>query len=57
MIVPRDKLRKIRVHHSVGKVLEKLGLSLDELLHSWIQLWLLRCPVLTVHWWLIDTRS
>jgi hypothetical protein len=35
----------LQVGHSVGQVLEKLGLGpgLDELLHSWIHLSLLLC--------------
>jgi hypothetical protein len=40
----------LQVHHNVGQILEELGPSLNELLHSLIHLWLLRCPTLTVHW-------
>jgi hypothetical protein len=51
----------LQVDHSVGQVLEKLGLGLDEVLHSWIHLSLLLCTAgtagspCTSHWGLINT--
>jgi hypothetical protein len=51
----------LQVGHNVGQVLEKLGLSLEKLLHSWIHLSLLLCTAGTVgspwtsHWGLINT--
>jgi hypothetical protein len=34
----------LQIRHSVGQVLEKLSLRLEELLHGGIHLCLLRCP-------------
>jgi hypothetical protein len=45
----------LQVRHDVGQVLEKLGLCLQELLHSGIHLCLLGCSSWTIHCWLINS--
>jgi hypothetical protein len=45
----------LQVCHSVGQVLEKLGLCLQELLHSGIHLCWLRCSSWSIHSWLINS--
>jgi hypothetical protein len=45
----------LHIRHSVGQVLEKLSLRLEELLHSGIYLCLLGCPSWTIHYQLIDS--
>jgi hypothetical protein len=45
----------LHIRHSVGQVLEKLGLCLEELQHSGIHLYLLGCPSWMIHCRLIDS--
>jgi hypothetical protein len=45
----------LQVRHGVGQVLEKLGLCLQELLHSGIHLCLLGCSSWTIRCWLINS--
>jgi hypothetical protein len=45
----------LHVSHSVGQVLEKLVLRLEELQHSGIHLCLLGCPSWTIHCQLINS--
>jgi hypothetical protein len=45
----------LQVCHGVGQVLEKLGLCLQELLHSGIHLCWLGCSSWSIHSWLINS--
>jgi hypothetical protein len=45
----------LQIRHSVGQVLGKLGLRLQELLHGRIHLFLPGCSSWTIHCRLIDS--
>jgi hypothetical protein len=45
----------LQIRHSVGQVLEKLSLCLEELLHDGIHLRLLGCPAWSIHCRLINS--